>query len=87
MFVSLPLQAYTFGLCGPLSLPPSEAVLIDSFYSGGFLVGRIVSIFIAFVVRPRNMIFASMAGCLVGAALLVAVAHEDVAALYGGVCE
>ena len=85
--VLLTLQAYTFGICGPLSLLPSEAVLIDSFYSGGFLVGRIISIFVAFVLRPRNMIFACMVGCLTAAALLVAMAHKDIAALYGGVCK
>ena len=70
-----------------MSLLPSEAVLIDSFYNGGFLVGRIISIFVAFVLRPRNMIFMCMVGCLMAAALLVAMAHRDIVALYGGVCK
>ncbi len=31
---------FTFGLCGPLALPPSKAVLSDECYSTGFLIGR-----------------------------------------------
>ncbi len=40
-------QAYTYGLCGPLALPPKEAVLVDTSYNGGFMIGRILSIFVA----------------------------------------
>ena len=31
---------FTFGLCGPLHLDPSEAVITDKVYTGGFMVGR-----------------------------------------------
>ena len=41
------MQAYTYGICGPLKLLPSAAVIIDQSYNGGFMAGRIVSIFVA----------------------------------------
>ena len=41
------IQAYTYGICGPLKLLPSAAVIIDQSYNGGFMAGRIVSIFVA----------------------------------------
>ena len=31
---------FTFGLCGPLDLEASEAVLTDKAYNGGFMLGR-----------------------------------------------
>ena len=40
-------QAYTYGLCGPLKLSPSEAVVTDQSYNGGFMAGRIASIFVS----------------------------------------
>ena len=33
-------MGFTFGLCGPLALPPALAVITDKCYNGGFLVGR-----------------------------------------------
>jgi hypothetical protein len=33
---------FTFGLCGPLKLPPQTAVFTDQCYSGGFMLGRYV---------------------------------------------
>ena len=81
------LQAYTYGLCGPLLLAPSAAVLIDSSYNGGFLSGRLVSIFVALAVRPRNMIMVSLVGCFTAAIVLLALAASDVNALYGGACK
>ena len=47
-------MAFTFGICGPLALSPSDAVIIDSCYNGGFMCGRLVSAFIAAVIRPRS---------------------------------
>ena len=46
-------MAFTFGLCGPLALSPSDAVVIDSCYNGGFMCGRLVSALIAAFIRPR----------------------------------
>ena len=46
-------MAFTFGLCGPLALAPSDAVVIDSCYNGGFMAGRLVSALIAAFIRPR----------------------------------
>ena len=31
---------FTFGLCGPLQLSPSDAVKTDTAYTGGFMLGR-----------------------------------------------
>ena len=46
-------MAFTFGICGPLALPPSDAVVIDSCYNGGFMCGRLVSALIAAFIKPR----------------------------------
>merc|ERR1712025_1475454 len=62
-------MAFTFGICGPLGLQPRQAVVIDSCYNGGFMLGRIVSPFVAMIVKPRNMILTSLVIC-VGATLL-----------------
>ena len=42
-------MAYSFGLCGPLKLSPGRAVLTDTCYNGGFMTGRILSIFIGLI--------------------------------------
>ncbi len=75
-------MAYTYGLCGPLALSPSEAVVTDSSYNGGFMTGRLVSIFMARLVRPRNMIAASCSACVLVAAALCALAAVDRYFLY-----
>ncbi len=31
---------FIFGMCGPLGLPPSTAVIADESYSTGFMIGR-----------------------------------------------
>ena len=46
-------MAFTFGICGPLSLAPTDAVVIDSCYNGGFMCGRLVSALIASFIKPR----------------------------------
>ena len=33
-------MAFTFGLCGPLALQPSQAIITDKCYNGAFLLGR-----------------------------------------------
>ena len=84
-FVSL--QAYTYGLCGPLALSPSAAVVIDSSYNGGFMAGRIVSVLLAKFIRPRNMIIASVAACITAAVALCAFGPVDKHMLYVGTGE
>ena len=52
------IKAYTYGICGPLKLLPSAAVIIDQSYNGGFMAGRIVSIFVAKVKIYKIELFA-----------------------------
>lgn len=77
-------MAYTYGLCGPLKLSPSEAVVTDQSYNGGFMAGRIASIFVSKVIRPRNMIFMSLITCVASAVALVAVGGASKYGLYAG---
>ncbi len=77
-------MAYTYGLCGPLLLSPKEAVVTDSSYNGGFMAGRIVSIFLVKYVRPRNMILASLVMCVASSAGLCALASSSKYLLYSG---
>ena len=79
-----PFQGYTIALCGPLELPPSRAALVNSFYQGGFLSGRLVSIVIAAAVRPAKMITASVVGCFFAASLLLGTAERNEYAFYAG---
>ena len=79
-------MAYTFGICGPLKLDPHDAVLTDSFYNGGFMVGRILSAFFAYLIRPRNMIIISLITCLCASLVLSTLAASSVAGLYIGTC-
>ncbi len=44
-------MAYTYALCGPLALLPAQAVYTDTAYNGGFMVGRLVSIFLGKLTR------------------------------------
>ena len=80
-------QAYTYGLCGPLALSPSAAVVIDSSYNGGFMAGRVVSVLRAKVVRPRNMIIVSIIACITAAVGLCAFGPVDKYMLYFGTGE
>ena len=77
-------QAYTYGFCGPLAMSASEAVVIDSSYNGGFMLGRVVSVALARCIRPRNMILMSCLACISAAGLLVAMADVSKYWLYGG---
>ena len=83
----VPLQGYTIALCGPLDLPPSRAALVNSFYQGGFLSGRLMSIVIAAAVRPAKMISASVIGCFLAASLLLGTAERSEYAFYAGAGE
>jgi hypothetical protein len=49
-------KAYTYGLCGPLKLSPTEAVITDQSYNGGFMAGRITSIFVSKVNQKHNIV-------------------------------
>ena len=81
------LQAYTYGICGPLKLVPSDAVVIDQCYNGGFMIGRLSGIFISKCAKPRTMIIVSLIGCLSSAAALVTFGGILVIAVYIGTCE
>ena len=65
-------QAYTYGLCDPLRLSPGESVVIDQSYNGGFMAGRITSIFVSKLVKPRTMVVTSLAVCVGAAVIIVA---------------
>ncbi len=66
-------------------MPPSAAVITDRCYNGGFMAGRLSGIFVSqYLLRPRNMIFASLVTCVGAAILLVAVAGTSVIGLYVG---
>ena len=80
-------QAYTYGICGPLKLAPSEAVVIDQCYNGGFMFGRLAGIFISKCLKPRTMIIASLIGCLGAASVLVALGGISLIAIYVGTCK
>ena len=77
-------MAYTYGLCGPLQMAPSEAVTVDTTYNGGFLAGRLVSIFVVKFLKPRTMIVASCLLCVSAAILLIAFGSSSATALYIG---
>ena len=47
---------FTFGLCGPLNLPASKAVITDTCYNGGFFVGRMVSVICPKIMSPKLMV-------------------------------
>ena len=47
---------FTFGLCGPLNLPASKAVITDTCYNGGFFVGRMVSVMCPKIMSPKLMV-------------------------------
>ena len=77
-------QAYTYGLCGPLRLSPAESVVIDQSYNGGFMAGRITSIFVSKVVKPRTMVVTSLAVCVGAAVIIVAFGTYSKFGVYAG---
>ena len=83
-FIIFWCQAYTYGLCGPLQLKPSAAVLIDSCYNGGFVFGRIVSVGVVKILKPRTMIFISTITCIASALVLIFLGSTDMYWLYAG---
>ncbi len=70
-----------------MKLSPAQSVVIDSSYNGGFMTGRLVSIVLARVFRPRNIIVASCAACVAAAAFLCVLGPVDRFALYAGTGE
>ena len=77
-------QAFTYAFCGSLKLSAEDAVLVDSSYNGGFMTGRIVSIFLAGLIRPRNMILMSCSACVSASVLLIFQASVNKYWLYAG---
>ena len=69
-------------LCGPLALSPSMAALTDSFYSGGFMFGRLLSIPLASCLRPTSLVMASTLGVLVASLFLYTAGPLHWACLY-----
>lgn len=80
-------MAYTYGICGPLKLLPSKAVIIDQCYNGGFMAGRLSGIFVAKFLQPRTMIITSLFFCMLAAILLVVVGGSSVIGVYVGTCK
>lgn len=79
-------MAYTYGICGPLELTPSAAVIIDQCYNGGFMTGRLSGNFVSKFLKPRTMIVTSLFGCLGAAITLVALGAKSVMSVYAGTC-
>ena len=77
-------MTYTYGICGPLKLSVSEAVLLNTLYYGAFLVGRFSGIFISKYLKPTKMILASLFGCVTSAVLLSILAGTSKIGLYIG---
>lgn len=77
-------MAYTYGLCGPLRLSPSDAVVIDQSYNGGFMVGRITSIFVSKVVKPRTMVVCSLVTCIASSIVIVSCGTTSQYGVYAG---
>ena len=78
-------NTYTYALCGPLRLGPTEANLINMLYFGAFVIGRSSGIFISRLVSPTKIIIASISGCFLAALLLCLLAPFHKIALYLGV--
>ena len=75
-------MATTWSLCGPLALSPSMAALTDSFYSGGFMFGRLASIPLASCLRPTCLVTTSTLGVLLAALFLYTAGPLHWACLY-----
>ncbi len=65
---------FTFGLCGPLSLSPRDAVFIDKMYNIGFTLGRLVGIGATFFLRPQVMVIAATTAVVASSAGIAAFA-------------
>lgn len=77
-------MTYTYGICGPLKMSVSEAVLLNTLYYGAFLVGRFSGIFISKFLQPTKMILASLLGCVTSAVLLSILSGTSKIGLYVG---
>eukprot|EP00095_Tigriopus_kingsejongensis_P009984 maker-scaffold17_size721972-snap-gene-6.22 protein:Tk09984 transcript:maker-scaffold17_size721972-snap-gene-6.22-mRNA-1 annotation:"sodium-dependent glucose transporter 1" len=73
---------FTFGLCGPLHLNPSEAVVIDKSFNGGFMVGRFFGMFVAHIVPPKLLLKSSIVMCLMLSAVISVLAAKSATVLY-----
>ncbi|XP_075243439.1 sodium-dependent glucose transporter 1A-like [Convolutriloba macropyga] len=77
-------MTYSFGLCGPLKLNPAAAVITDNAYNGGFMSGRILSIFIAKFIEPSRLVVISLSTCLLASIFLTIVSDFSAIGLYLG---
>ncbi|XP_075244517.1 sodium-dependent glucose transporter 1A-like isoform X2 [Convolutriloba macropyga] len=77
-------MTYSFGLCGPLKLSPSAAVITDNAYNGGFMSGRILSILIAKFIEPSRLVVISLSTCLLASIFLTIVSDFSAIGLYLG---
>jgi len=78
-------MTYTYGLCGPLKMSPSEANLLNGLYFGAFVVGRSSGIFISKLLSPTKIIISSIAGCFISSIILSIFASYHKVSLYMGV--
>ena len=78
-------MTYTYGLCGPLRMTPSEANILNGLYFGAFVIGRSSGIFISKLLSPTKIIISSISGCFISSVLLSIFAPYHKAALYTGV--
>ena len=77
-------MTYTYGLCGPLQMPPREAGLLNSLYYGAFVFGRLLGIVISRYLEPATIIFASLLGCVTSTLVLSILAGSSKIGLYLG---
>ena len=77
-------MTYTYGLCGPLQMPPTEAGWLNSLYYGAFVFGRLLGIAISRYLEPATIIFASLSGCVTSALVLSILAGSSKIGLYLG---
>jgi len=75
-------QSYTFGICGPHTLEPSQASSLTTVYFSCFLAGRLFGIFLSSHLKPQVMILVSQGGCFLSALMLVKMAGWQLEALF-----
>ena len=78
-------NTYTYALCGPLKMSPTDANLLNILYYAAFVTGRLSGIFISRLVTPTKIIISSISGCIIGSLLLTLLAPYYSVALYIGV--
>jgi len=78
-------NTYTYALCGPLKMSPTDANLLNILYYAAFVTGRLSGIFISRLVSPTKIIISSISGCIIGSLLLTVLAPYHSVALYIGV--